>query len=103
MDVIHTKSLIKFGNLKMAIQGAIDAASGTIDGQTRDIEQLLLTLTAERFSRMEFGLAASKIRERCKADLHWMPVGRLLAKYIHRSYSNLDNLDECCGEGRKTG
>jgi len=92
MDVEHSKALVRFGNLKVTIEGAIDAANGTPDALAKDVEQLLETLIAERFNRMEFGLAASRIRARCKVDLHWMPVRKMLAKYIHRSYSTLDSM-----------
>lgn len=92
MDVEHSKALVRFGNLKVTIEGAIDAANGTSDGLSKDVEQLLATLTTERFNRLEFGLAASRIRARCKLELHWMPVGKILAQYIHRSYSTLDSM-----------
>jgi hypothetical protein len=103
MDVEHTKALVKFGNLRVLVEGAVDAANGTSDGVTRDLEELIQTLIAERFSCLDFSLAASKIRERCKVGQNWMPVGKALAKYIHRSYSTLDSMMSAAAKAQKLG
>jgi hypothetical protein len=103
MDVEQTKALVKFGNLKVTIEGAVDAANGTSEGLAKDLDQLHRALTAERLNRLELGLAALRIRSRCKIDLHWMPVGKVLAQYTHKSYSTLDNIMKAAAKAATLG
>lgn len=92
MDIEEIKRLVKIGNLKVIIESAVLAASGTLEGLAKDIDLLLRALTGLQLNRLDFGLAAAKIRLRCKSEQNWMPVGRFVAQHIHRSYSTLDHI-----------
>lgn len=104
MDLKQSKALVEFGNLETLIKRAVRAANGSTIGLERDFEELRRTLVAERFSNLDFCLAASRIRERCKVDRNWMAVGKALAKeIIHRSYSTLDNMMRAAVKAEKLG
>ena len=103
MDIEEIKRLVKIGNLKLIIESAVLAASGTMEGLAIDIESLLRALSGFQLNRLDFGLAAAKIRLRCKSEQNWMPVGRFLAQHIHRSYSTLDNIINAAGKAARLG
>jgi Arc/MetJ-type ribon-helix-helix transcriptional regulator len=103
MDIQHTKQLVEFGNLRSVAQEAILAANGTLGGMTQEIDRLLRSLTGECCNRMELGLAAFGVREKCKKELHWMPVRKALAKCIRKSKSTVDNIIKAAVKAKDLG
>lgn len=103
MDVEHTKALVEFGNLKRIVEDAVFEANGTLGGLTKVVDLLLQSLTAERFSRMEFGLAAVDVKKLCKVEMNWMPVRDALAKRIRKSKSTVDNIIKAAAKARDLG